>query len=72
MTDAGPWSELEINRRLKALTDDVATIRRGFIDHGVMTRDAHGKAYARVDRAMEEGQVDEARAIAAETLAGTR
>ena len=49
--DDGPWSELEINRRLKSLTDDVATIRRGFIDHGFMTRDAHGTAYERVERA---------------------
>ena len=46
-TDAGPWGELEINERLKALTDDVASIRRGFIDHGMMTRDARGTAYAR-------------------------
>ena len=30
--DAGPWSEVEVNERLKILTDDVASIRRGFID----------------------------------------
>lgn len=45
--DEGPWSEPEVNERLKPLTDDVASIRRGFIDHGFMTRDAHGRAYAR-------------------------
>jgi DNA-binding transcriptional ArsR family regulator len=46
-TDEGPWSEREINERLEAMTDDVASIRRGFIDHGFMTRDAWGKAYVR-------------------------
>ena len=47
-TDAGPWPEIEVNQRLKAMTDDVASIRRGFIDHGLMTRDAAGTAYVRV------------------------
>lgn len=46
--DEGPWTEVQVNERLKALTDDVASIRRGFIDHGLMTRDARGTAYARV------------------------
>lgn len=46
--DAGPWSEREINARLKPLTDDVASIRRGFIDHGLMTRDRGGTSYERV------------------------
>ncbi|MCB9680149.1 MAG: metalloregulator ArsR/SmtB family transcription factor [Alphaproteobacteria bacterium] len=44
----GAWSEAEINQRLKPLTDDVATLRRGFIDHGLMTRDAAGERYVRV------------------------
>ena len=47
-TDAGPWSEVEINERLEALTDDVASIRRGFIDHRMMTRDAAGSRYQRL------------------------
>ncbi len=45
--DEGPWSEREVNDRLLPLTDDVASIRRGFIDHGMMTRDRHGTAYER-------------------------
>ncbi len=48
-TDAGPWAESEVNSRLKAFTEDVASIRRGFIDHRLMTRDARGDAYARVE-----------------------
>ncbi len=44
----GVWDEKEINRRLKALTLDVATLRRGFIDHGMMKRDAAGSRYWRV------------------------
>ena len=46
-TDAGPWSEAEINERLKPLTDDAASIRRGFVDYGMMTRDRAGTAYER-------------------------
>jgi hypothetical protein len=46
-TDEGPWSEREMNERIKPLTDDVASIRRGFIDHRMMTRDAAGSAYQR-------------------------
>lgn len=45
--DDGPWNEREINARLKAMTDDVASIRRGFIDHGFMTRDRQGTRYER-------------------------
>ena len=35
-------SEREVNQRLKRLTKDVATLRRGFIDHGYMVRDPSG------------------------------
>ena len=48
-TDDGPWTEREINDRLRPLTDDVATIRRGFIDHGLMSRDRRGTAYVKLD-----------------------
>ncbi len=44
----GEWSERELNERLKPLTDDVATIRRGFIDYGLMKRDKSGSRYWRV------------------------
>ncbi len=40
-------SERELNERLEPLTSDVATIRRGFIDYGMMTRDAAGRRYVR-------------------------
>jgi hypothetical protein len=46
-TDDGPWTEREVNDRVRSLTDDVASIRRGFIDHGLMSRDARGTAYVR-------------------------
>ncbi len=46
--DSGPWTEAEVNERLEPLTDDVASIRRGFIDHRLMTRDTRGAAYRRV------------------------
>ncbi len=46
--DEGPWSEIEVNERLKAMTDDVASIRRGFVDHGLMSRDRRGAEYVRV------------------------
>ena len=45
--DEGPWDEKEVNRRLETLADDTATLRRGFIDHGWMTRDPGGRAYRR-------------------------
>ncbi|MGD8282422.1 MAG: metalloregulator ArsR/SmtB family transcription factor [Gemmatimonadota bacterium] len=45
--DEGPWDEAEVNRRLEELSDDTATLRRGFIDHGLMTRDKGGRAYSR-------------------------
>ena len=45
--DEGPWSEMQINERIKPMTDDVASIRRGFIDHGLMTRDVRGAEYRR-------------------------
>ena len=45
--DEGPWSEREVNRRLKKVSDDVASLRRGFIDHGLMTRGPGGTAYQR-------------------------
>ena len=45
--DEGPWDEKEVNRRLETLTDDTATLRRGFVDHGWMTRDPGGRAYRR-------------------------
>jgi predicted transcriptional regulator len=46
--DEGPWPEVEVNRRLKALTDDTAMLRRGFIDHRMMTRNADGSGYRRL------------------------
>ena len=46
--DDGEWDEREVNRRLEPLTDDVATLRRGFIDHGYMTREPGGARYRRV------------------------
>jgi len=47
--DEGPWDEKEVNRRLKTLSKDTATLRRGFIDHGLMKRERGGAAYWRVD-----------------------
>lgn len=44
----GEWDEKEINRRLKPFCEDVATLRRGFIDHGMMARDVSGSRYWRV------------------------
>ena len=41
----GPWTEVQVNERIKPMTDDVASIRRGFIDHGFMKRDREGTAY---------------------------
>ncbi len=45
--DDGPWDEREMNRRLETLSDDTATLRRGLIDHGHMTRSAGGSEYRR-------------------------
>ncbi|MEM7415692.1 MAG: metalloregulator ArsR/SmtB family transcription factor [Gemmatimonadota bacterium] len=49
--DEGPWTERQVNDRLEALSDDTATIRRGFIDHGYMTRTPGGRSYSRTDTA---------------------
>lgn len=46
--DDGPWDEREVNRRLEKVSDDVASLRRGLIDHGFMTRSPGGTAYQRV------------------------
>ena len=46
--DEGPWDENEMNRRLETLSEDTATLRRGLIDHGWMTRSPGGRAYRRV------------------------
>jgi len=43
--DLGPWDEREGNRRLEALSEDTATLRRGLVDHGLMNRSPGGKAY---------------------------
>ncbi len=43
--DEGPWDEKEVNERLETLSDDTATLRRGLIDHGFMTRETGGRAY---------------------------
>lgn len=48
-TDDGPWTEKEVNTRLEPLSSDTATLRRGFIDHRFMTRDARGTAYQLTD-----------------------
>ncbi|MEL6185682.1 MAG: metalloregulator ArsR/SmtB family transcription factor [Myxococcota bacterium] len=47
----GEWSEREVDERLSSLTDDVASLRRGFIDHGYMTRHPSGAWYRRVAEA---------------------
>lgn len=46
--DEGPWDEREVNRRLKTLSSDVASLRRGLIDHRLMVRDPHGTEYRRI------------------------
>lgn len=46
--DEGPWDEREVNRRLKTLSDDVASLRRGLIDHRMMTREPGGTEYRRI------------------------
>jgi hypothetical protein len=40
--DDGPRSERAVNARLEPLTDDVARVRRGFIDRGPLSRDRRG------------------------------
>lgn len=47
--DEGPWTEREVNARLEELSDDTATIRRGLIDHGYMTRTPGGRSYSRTE-----------------------
>ena len=42
----GPVDEPEINRRLAAVSDDVALLRRLMVDEGVVIRDAAGTTYA--------------------------
>jgi predicted transcriptional regulator len=51
--DEGPWDESEVNRRLETLSEDTETLRRGFIDHGCMTRSPGGRAYRRARSAQE-------------------
>ena len=46
--ETGPWDEREVNRRLKTFTDDVASLRRGFIDHRLMTREPGGSGYRKL------------------------
>lgn len=46
--DAGPWDEREVNRRLKTIADDVASLRRGLVDHRMMKREPGGKQYRRI------------------------
>lgn len=46
--DEGPWSEKEVNQRLESLSADVASLRRGFIDHGYMARESSGSRYRRL------------------------
>lgn len=53
--DAGPWDEREVNQRLKVVSADTASLRRGFIDHGLMTRDAGGAHYVKTERAQALG-----------------
>lgn len=40
-------SEAEINTRLADVTDDVAGLRRAFVDHALVVRTADGSAYSR-------------------------
>jgi biotin operon repressor len=53
--DDGPWDEKEVNARLKRVCDDTATLRRGFIDHRLMTRSAGGQDYRKTDAAAAVG-----------------
>jgi predicted transcriptional regulator len=45
----GVWSERQLNEILRGLADDVASIRRGFIDVGLMERNKSGSRYWRTD-----------------------
>jgi hypothetical protein len=45
----GVWSERELNAILREIADDVASIRRGFIELGVMARNKSGSRYWRTD-----------------------
>ncbi len=45
----GLWSEREVNEILRTLADDVASIRRGFIDAKLMERNKSGSRYWRTD-----------------------
>lgn len=45
----GTWSERELNERLRAFSDDVASLRRGLIDTRLMARDPAGARYRRAD-----------------------
>ena len=49
--DEGPWNEKEVNRRLRKISKDTATLRRGLIDHGFLDRKPNGTAYWRVEGA---------------------
>jgi hypothetical protein len=45
----GVWTERELNEILRGLADDVASIRRGFVDAGLMARNKSGSRYWRTD-----------------------
>jgi predicted transcriptional regulator len=45
----GVWSERELNEILRGFADDVATIRRGFIELEMMARNKSGSRYWRTD-----------------------
>lgn len=45
----GTWSERQVNQKLKAFSDDVASLRRGLIDTRMMERDPGGARYWRTD-----------------------
>lgn len=51
----GEWTEQAVNARLKGLTDDVATLRRGLIDHGYMVRSPSGSCYRRTTQGERAG-----------------
>lgn len=45
------YTEREMNDLLRVYTDDVASLRRGLIDHRMMAREPSGSAYWRIDGA---------------------
>lgn len=47
LADGDTVSEAEINARLAEVTDDVAGLRRAFVDHALVVRTADGSAYSR-------------------------